>query len=36
MEKPPAFKPPFVYGREFDKLKVLKNEYEMDNWEIVS
>lgn len=27
--------PPFVYGKEFDKLKILKHEKNMNDWEIV-
>lgn len=27
--------PPFVYGKEFDKLKILKHRKNMNDWEIV-
>lgn len=32
----PTWKPPFVYGKEFDKFKRLIHERQMTNWEIVS
>lgn len=34
-KEPPSWKPPNFYGKEFDELKILKHQRNMNNWEIV-